>query len=67
MPDHSPQLIVTTRELSKLLKVSPRTISNYIATRRLPYLKIGGSVRFALSDVMAALSKFTVKEISFLP
>ena len=55
--------IVTTRELAKLLKVSPRTISAYIAGRRIPFIKLGSAVRFNVPDVMAALAKFTVKEI----
>ncbi len=55
--------IVTTPELAKIIKVAPRTISNWIATRRIPFIKIGASVRFHVPDVMAALAKFTVKEI----
>ncbi len=63
MPDQWPQALVTTPELAKITKFSPRTISGWIATKKVPFIKIGSSIRFRVADVMAALEKFTVKEV----
>ncbi len=56
--------LATAPELAAILKVSRRTVDNYTKSRRIPYLKIGASVRFNVPDVMAALAKFTVKEVT---
>jgi len=37
---------MTTPEVSQLLRVSPRTIKRLMKKKQIPYLKIGGSVRF---------------------
>ncbi len=55
--------LATAPELAGICKVSRRSVDNWIKTRRVPFLKIGGSIRFNVAEVMAALAKFTVKEI----
>jgi excisionase family DNA binding protein len=45
--------------------VSPRTIENWVAQRKIPFLELGHrTIRFRLADVRRALSRKTVKEIS---
>ncbi len=38
--------LLTKNELAAMLKLSPRTIEDYVQTKRIQYLKIGGVVRF---------------------
>ena len=59
----APQL-VTKNEIAQLAKVSHRTVDNWIKRKTVPYLKIGGSIRFNVAEVMAALSRFTVKAVT---
>jgi excisionase family DNA binding protein len=54
---------ITKDELGEFLKVSARTVDTYIATRRIPYIKIGRLVRFKLADVEKALSRYTIEEV----
>jgi excisionase family DNA binding protein len=54
----------TKAELARFLKVSPRTVDTLIATRRIPYIKLGRLVRFRIADVERALTRYTVKEVS---
>ncbi len=56
--------LATAPELANICKVSRRTVDNWIKSRRIPTIKIGASVRFHVPDVMAALAKFTVKEVT---
>jgi excisionase family DNA binding protein len=55
---------MTRQELAAFLGVSQRTIDSYIASRRIPYVKLGRLVRFRLPDVERALSRFTIEEVS---
>jgi excisionase family DNA binding protein len=55
---------MTKAELAEFLRVSDRTVDNYVIGRVIPYIKIGRSVRFRLADVEKALSRYTVKEVS---
>ncbi len=56
--------LVTAPELARLCRVSRRTVDNWIKSRRIPYRKIGAAVRFNCSEVMAALSRFTIEPIT---
>jgi excisionase family DNA binding protein len=55
---------ITKDELAAFLRVSDRTVDNYVIRRVIPYLKIGRAVRFRLADVEKALSRYTIKEVS---
>jgi excisionase family DNA binding protein len=55
---------ITKTELAQFLRVSERTVDNYVASRRIPYIKIGRSIRFQLIDVQKALKRFTVREVA---
>jgi excisionase family DNA binding protein len=58
MATSSPPLadeVLTKPELAKRLQLSTRTIDQWMRLRRLPYLKLGKTVRFRWSDVVAHL------------
>lgn len=48
--------LLTKRELAQRLRVSTRTVDVYMRAKRLPFLKIGKTVRFHWSDVIEKLS-----------
>jgi hypothetical protein len=52
------------RELGKILDKSERSIDRLRKQRKIPYLLIGGEVRFRLAAVEKALEKFVVREVS---
>jgi hypothetical protein len=53
------------RDLCREYGVSPRTVDAWIHQRKIPYLKISPRVvRFDLTEVAKALSRFKIKEIS---
>ena len=55
---------MTKSELAKFLKVSPRTVDNYVSSRRIPYIKLGRLIRFRPADVERALKRYTVEEVT---
>jgi excisionase family DNA binding protein len=56
---------LTRQELAVYLQVSTRTIDSHVSKRRIPYIKLGRSVRFRLADVEQALRRrFTIEEVS---
>jgi len=46
-----------------LLKVSPTSVRRLQQGRHLPFIKVGGSVRFAKDDIVAYLKKGRVEAI----
>lgn len=48
---------VGRKELAKHLGVSERTVFNWMVSRRLPYMKLGRTVRFKLDEVDAHLRR----------
>jgi excisionase family DNA binding protein len=56
--------LATKAELARFLNVSPRTVDNYVASRKIPFLKLGRLVRFRLADVERALKRYTISEVS---
>jgi excisionase family DNA binding protein len=55
--------LLTIREVAELFKVSVSEIRRLQYARKLPFIKVGGSVRFARSDLMAYLAKRRVESI----
>jgi predicted DNA-binding transcriptional regulator AlpA len=51
------------RELGKFLDKSERSINRLMQRRAIPYVRIGGEIRFRLVDVERALARYTVKEV----
>lgn len=54
----------TAPQIAKACNVSRRTVDNWIKARKIPFIKIGASIRFHRPSVMAALSRFTIEPIT---
>jgi excisionase family DNA binding protein len=52
--------LLTKKELAPHLRVGPRTIDEWMRAGRIPFLKIGKSVRFRLGDVLEKLGQYRV-------
>lgn len=52
--------LLRKRELAERLAISKRTLDVWCAQGRVPFLKIGRSVRFRLPDVLEALNGYRV-------
>jgi len=55
--------LLTIPEVAKFFRVSVSEIRRLQYGRQLPFIKVGGSVRFAKSDVIAYLAKRRVGSI----
>jgi excisionase family DNA binding protein len=52
--------LLTKRELAPKLKISRRTLDGWMRKGRVPFMKLGKSVRFRWPDVLERLSQFRV-------
>lgn len=48
--------LINIKEAARLLGVSLYTLRNYVAWRRIPYIKIGRRVLFDVSDLAAYIA-----------
>jgi excisionase family DNA binding protein len=55
--------LLTIPEVAKYLKVSVSTVRRLQDRRQLPFIKVGGSVRFTKSDIVAYLETLRVESI----
>jgi excisionase family DNA binding protein len=53
-----PEPLWTVAEVARHLGVTDRTIRSWMVARRLPYLKIGGTVRFQQTQVAEWAGQF---------
>jgi excisionase family DNA binding protein len=60
---NSPIELLTVVEVADLLKISISGVRRLQQARKLPFVKIGGSVRFFKSDVIAYLRKRRLETI----
>ncbi len=59
--DLSPNAFLSKEEAASRLRVTTRTLDNYMKKRVVPFYKIGGNaVRFRICDLDAAMEKFRV-------
>jgi len=59
-----PKRLLSKRELAHSLGVSPRTIENWLAEKRIPRLRLSSRLtRFSLPKVEAALARYEVREV----
>ena len=58
--DQSSDSLLTKKELAPHLRVGPRTLDEWMRKGRVPFLKIGKTVRFRLADVLEKLNAFRV-------
>lgn len=54
-PSNGLHEFLTKADVARILKVTPRTVSNWMKTGCLAYYKIGRSIRFRLGDLEAHL------------
>jgi len=55
--------LLTISEVAKWLKISASGVRRLQQTRRLPFIKVGGRVRFSTLDVASYLEKRRVRSI----
>ena len=59
----SPSALLTRTQLAERLNISHRTVDDWRERGLIPYLKIGGVIRFDFGQVMAGLrERYEVKE-----
>lgn len=51
--------LITKLELAKKLKVTTKTVEDWVKARRIPAIKMARAVRFSWPEVKAALARFT--------
>ena len=56
--------LLTIKEVAELLRVSPQSVRRLQQGRHLPFIKVGGSVRFDKSDIINFLKKQRVEAIN---
>ena len=49
--------LLTIQELSQILKISKKTIYGWVHDNYVPYMKLGGAVRFREKDIETWLAK----------
>jgi excisionase family DNA binding protein len=55
--------LLTIDELAEQLKISVSGVRRLLQARQLPFIKVGGSIRFLKSDIFAYLKKHRVGSI----
>lgn len=55
--------LLTMQDVAKLLKVSASTVRRLQQGRRIPFIKVGGSIRFTKDDIIDFLKKVKVESI----
>ena len=58
--DSATDTLLTKRELAAKLKVSVRTLDEWMRRGRISYLKIGKSCRYRYADVLEKLQSFRI-------
>jgi len=56
--------LLTIKDVAELLKVSQSSVRRLQQGRHLPFIKVGGSIRFAKTDIFEYLKKGRVEAIS---
>jgi excisionase family DNA binding protein len=55
---------LSKQELALVIGVSPRTIDNWIAQKRIPFIRLSARlIKFNLERVKAALARYEIKEV----
>jgi excisionase family DNA binding protein len=52
--------LLTKRELAPRLRIAVRTLDDWMGKNRVPYIKVGKTVRFRWSDVVQKLAAYRV-------
>ena len=65
MPTDSPQLadLLTVAEVAELLKISASSVRRLQSDRKIPFVKVRGSVRFVREDIVSYIARCRVGAI----
>lgn len=55
------QRLIDINELSRLLSIPRGTLYNLVYLRRIPFVKIGRSLRFDPDEVIQSLPRYSIK------
>jgi excisionase family DNA binding protein len=55
--------LLTIKDVAELLKVSQSSVRRLQQGRHLPFIKVGGSIRFAKDDILEYLKKGRVEAL----
>jgi excisionase family DNA binding protein len=61
--DSAPFELLTVAEAAQLLRISISSVQRLQQQRRLPFIKVGGRVRFAMSDLASFIDGNRVEAI----
>ncbi len=66
MTHHDEHILLKRREAAAFLGVKPQTLALWASAKRygLPYIKVGRSVRYRKSDLLAFLERRTVGPVA---
>jgi excisionase family DNA binding protein len=56
-------VLLTVADAAKLLKISETGMRRLQQRRAVPFMRVGGSVRFARTDLLAYLAKHRVESV----
>ena len=56
--------LLSKAEIARYLKQSPPSVDRLRRKRIIPFIRVGGNIRFRLAEVERALERYKVKEIS---
>ncbi len=59
----SASVLLTVADAAKLLKISETGMRRLQQRRAVPFMRVGGSVRFARTDLLAYLAKHRVESV----
>lgn len=55
------KLVIDIKELSKLLGISDKTVYGWVHQKRIPFVKLGGVLRFDMEDIEKWIQKNKVQ------
>jgi excisionase family DNA binding protein len=58
--DRAADGLLSKKEVAARLRISPRTLDQWMRKKRIPFLKIGKTVRFRFPAVLEKLNRFEV-------
>jgi hypothetical protein len=59
-----PRVLYRKHETAEWLKVSERNVQSWMKAKKIPYIKVCGTVMFNLQHVAKALERFTIQPIA---
>ena len=65
MPTDSnqPAVLLTVADVAELLKISASSVRRLQSDRKIPFVKVRGSVRFARADIVSYIARCRVEAI----